>query len=121
MGQTPTFGPAVVCHLPEGDEAFDMYKHNCADPSDPTKQMHDTCQACQLDGLCSCNGPVLPGFDMMQFGDVTEMFFTVVFTFEAVTRIIALGFCMHKGSYLRNGWNWLDFVVVLMSWASLIP
>ena len=119
--QTPTFGPAVVCHLPEDGETFDKYKHNCADPTDPTKLMHDTCQACQLDGLCSCNGPVLPGFDMMAFGEQTEMFFTLAFTFEALIRIIALGFCMHKGSYLRNGWNWLDWVVVVMSWASFIP
>lgn len=119
--QTPTFGPAVVCNLPEGDEVFDKYKHNCADPTDPTKQMHDTCQECQLEGLCSCNGPVLPGFDMMAFGENTELFFTVAFTFEAVTRIIALGFVMHPGSYLRNGWNWLDWVVVVMSWLSFIP
>ena len=119
--QTPTFGPAVVCKLPEDGEAFDKYKHNCADPADPTKLLHDTCGECQLEGLCSCNGPVLPGFDMMQFGEQTELFFTVAFTLEAVTRIVALGFCMHKGSYLRNGWNWLDWVVVVMSWLSFIP
>ena len=123
--QTPTSGPAVVCKLPTETggvlEAFDQYKHNCADPADPTKLKHTACDACQIDGLCSCNGSLMPGFDMAHFGSVTEMFFTIAFTFEAVARIIALGFCMHKGSYLRNGWNWLDWVVVVMSWASFIP
>ena len=29
-----------------------------------------------------------------------------------VVKIMALGFCMHKNSYLTNGWNIMDFVVV---------
>uniref|UniRef100_A0A8C2SJH2 Voltage-dependent P/Q-type calcium channel subunit alpha n=1 Tax=Capra hircus TaxID=9925 RepID=A0A8C2SJH2_CAPHI len=32
---------------------------------------------------------------------------------HAGIKIIALGFAFHKGSYLRNGWNVMDFVVVL--------
>lgn len=39
-----------------------------------------------------------------------------MFCFEAGIKIIALGFVFHKGSYLRNGWNVMDFIVVLSGW-----
>uniref|UniRef100_A0A4W4G6H3 Voltage-dependent N-type calcium channel subunit alpha n=1 Tax=Electrophorus electricus TaxID=8005 RepID=A0A4W4G6H3_ELEEL len=45
--------------------------------------------------------------------DDTEPYFIGIFCFEAGIKIIALGFVFHKGSYLRNGWNGMDFVVVL--------
>uniref|UniRef100_A0A8C7HV62 Voltage-dependent N-type calcium channel subunit alpha n=1 Tax=Oncorhynchus kisutch TaxID=8019 RepID=A0A8C7HV62_ONCKI len=45
--------------------------------------------------------------------DDTEPYFIAIFCFEAGIKIIALGFAFHKGSYLRNGWNVMDFVVVL--------
>uniref|UniRef100_A0A8C1RXH6 Calcium channel, voltage-dependent, R type, alpha 1E subunit a n=1 Tax=Cyprinus carpio TaxID=7962 RepID=A0A8C1RXH6_CYPCA len=40
-------------------------------------------------------------------------YFIGMFCFEAGIKIIALGFVFHKGSYLRNGWNVMDFIVVL--------
>lgn len=43
----------------------------------------------------------------------TEPYFIGMFCFEAGIKIIALGFVFHKGSYLRNGWNVMDFIVVL--------
>ncbi|XP_069924223.1 voltage-dependent N-type calcium channel subunit alpha-1B isoform X3 [Oryctolagus cuniculus] len=45
--------------------------------------------------------------------DDTEPYFIGIFCFEAGIKILALGFVLHKGSYLRNGWNVMDFVVVL--------
>uniref|UniRef100_A0A8D2Q7D9 Voltage-dependent N-type calcium channel subunit alpha n=1 Tax=Varanus komodoensis TaxID=61221 RepID=A0A8D2Q7D9_VARKO len=45
--------------------------------------------------------------------DDTEPYFIGIFCFEASIKIIALGFVFHKDSYLRNGWNVMDFVVVL--------
>ncbi|KAI4547667.1 hypothetical protein MJG53_005602 [Ovis ammon polii x Ovis aries] len=45
--------------------------------------------------------------------DDTEPYFIGIFCFEAGIKIVALGFALHKGSYLRNGWNVMDFVVVL--------
>ncbi|XP_069460425.1 voltage-dependent P/Q-type calcium channel subunit alpha-1A isoform X15 [Ambystoma mexicanum] len=45
--------------------------------------------------------------------DDTEPYFIGIFCFEAGIKIIALGFAFHKGSYLRNGWNIMDFVVVM--------
>jgi len=29
-------------------------------------------------------------------------------------KIIAMGFIIHKNSYLRDTWNWLDFIVVVV-------
>lgn len=37
-----------------------------------------------------------------------------VFATEMVLKIIAMGFFVDKGSYLRDAWNWLDFIVVIM-------
>ncbi|XP_073496396.1 voltage-dependent N-type calcium channel subunit alpha-1B isoform X5 [Phyllobates terribilis] len=51
--------------------------------------------------------------DMSERLDDTEPYFIGIFCFEAGIKIIALGFVFHKGSYLRNGWNVMDFVVVL--------
>ncbi|XP_057716493.1 voltage-dependent P/Q-type calcium channel subunit alpha-1A isoform X9 [Corythoichthys intestinalis] len=45
--------------------------------------------------------------------DATEMYFIGIFCFESGIKILALGFAFHKNSYLRNGWNVMDFVVVL--------
>ncbi|XP_060156042.1 voltage-dependent N-type calcium channel subunit alpha-1B isoform X1 [Globicephala melas] len=45
--------------------------------------------------------------------DDTEPYFIGIFCLEAGMKIVALGFVLHKGSYLRNGWNVMDFVVVL--------
>lgn len=37
-----------------------------------------------------------------------------IFCVEALLKIMAFGFVLHPGSYLRNGWNILDFVVVVV-------
>ncbi|XP_069497534.1 voltage-dependent R-type calcium channel subunit alpha-1E isoform X1 [Ambystoma mexicanum] len=43
----------------------------------------------------------------------TEPYFIGIFCFEASIKVVALGFVFHKGSYLRNGWNIMDFIVVM--------
>lgn len=45
-----------------------------------------------------------------------EYFFIVVFTIEAVLKIVAYGFAFHPGAYLRNGWNILDFAIVVIGY-----
>ncbi|XP_028818264.1 voltage-dependent R-type calcium channel subunit alpha-1E isoform X4 [Denticeps clupeoides] len=58
----------------------------------------------------------LPGDDktpMSKRLEKTEAYFIGMFCFEAGIKIVALGFVFHKGSYLRNGWNVMDFIVVL--------
>ncbi|TNN10238.1 Voltage-dependent L-type calcium channel subunit alpha-1C isoform 1 [Schistosoma japonicum] len=43
-----------------------------------------------------------------------ENVFIVIFTVECVLKIIAFGFVMHPGAYLRNAWNILDFTIVIL-------
>ncbi|XP_073814262.1 ca[2+]-channel protein alpha[[1]] subunit D isoform X3 [Musca autumnalis] len=47
-----------------------------------------------------------------------EYIFLVIFTSECVMKIIAYGFVLHAGSYLRNGWNFLDFFIVVIGMIS---
>ncbi|XP_037047740.1 voltage-dependent calcium channel type A subunit alpha-1-like isoform X2 [Bradysia coprophila] len=44
--------------------------------------------------------------------DKTEIYFLVIFSTETFLKIIAQGFILHPGSYMRNVWNSLDFFVV---------
>ena len=48
--------------------------------------------------------------------EALEMIFTVLFTVELLIKVVAMGFCGHRGSYLSDPWNRLDFVVVLFGW-----
>lgn len=45
-----------------------------------------------------------------------DMLFTVIFTIEAIMKIIAMGFFWNKlpgiGAYITNAWNILDFTIV---------
>lgn len=50
-----------------------------------------------------------------------EYVFAAIYTIEMILKIIAKGFCMHKFAYLRDPWNWLDFVVVILGYITLIP
>ncbi|XP_048506525.1 voltage-dependent calcium channel type A subunit alpha-1 isoform X22 [Athalia rosae] len=43
----------------------------------------------------------------------TEIYFLGIFCVEASLKILALGFVLHRGSYLRNVWNIMDFFVVV--------
>ncbi|GFR23957.1 sodium channel protein 60E [Trichonephila clavata] len=49
----------------------------------------------------------------------TEYVFLVIYTIEMIIKIIAKGFILSKYSYLRNPWNWLDFIVVLAGYITL--
>ena len=48
------------------------------------------------------------------FQERIEYVFVVIFTLEAILKVIAYGFVLHSGAYLRNGWNVLDFVIVVI-------
>ena len=44
-----------------------------------------------------------------------DIVFNSLFNLEATLKIIALGFAMDEGSYLRDSWNRLDFFIVVTS------
>lgn len=54
------------------------------------------------DGLCSV------------FQEQVEYVFLIIFTIETFLKILAYGLVMHPSSYIRNGWNLLDFVIVIV-------
>ena len=51
---------------------------------------------------------------------VCEDVFLAIFTAEMLTKILAYGFAMHKGSYLRDAWCQLDFLVVSLAWLPIL-
>lgn len=57
-------------------------------------------------GSC-CSSPPPPQ-------ETVEYAFLIIFTIETFLKIIAYGLVMHQNSYVRNGWNLLDFVIVIV-------
>ncbi|XP_011051196.1 PREDICTED: muscle calcium channel subunit alpha-1 isoform X3 [Acromyrmex echinatior] len=55
-----------------------------------------------------------------QYLEKIEYVFLVIFTVECVMKIIAYGFVAHPGAYLRNGWNLLDFTIVVIGMISTV-
>ncbi|XP_031638629.1 voltage-dependent calcium channel type A subunit alpha-1 isoform X8 [Contarinia nasturtii] len=53
--------------------------------------------------------------------EATEVYFLGIFCVEASLKIIALGFLLHKNSYLRNIWNIMDFFVVVTGFITMFP
>lgn len=47
-----------------------------------------------------------------------EYVFLVIFTVETVLKIVAYGLVLHPSAYIRNGWNLLDFIIVVVGCAS---
>lgn len=52
--------------------------------------------------------------------EATEIYFLGIFCVEASLKILALGFVLHRGSYLRNIWNIMDFFVVVTGWGKTL-
>lgn len=48
------------------------------------------------------------------FQEQVEYVFLIIFTVETFLKILAYGLVMHPSSYIRNGWNLLDFVIVIV-------
>jgi len=57
---------------------------------------------------------ILMSFYILCSQEKIENVFLVIFTVECVMKIIAYGFVAHPGAYLRNGWNLLDFTIVVI-------
>ncbi|XP_065438837.1 voltage-dependent L-type calcium channel subunit alpha-1C isoform X32 [Chrysemys picta bellii] len=49
-----------------------------------------------------------------------EYLFLIIFTVEAFLKVIAYGLLFHPNAYLRNGWNLLDFIIVVVGLFSAI-
>ncbi|CAE7321447.1 Cacna1c, partial [Symbiodinium sp. CCMP2456] len=45
--------------------------------------------------------------------NIFDPILTSFFTLEFILKVVAFGFVVDKTSYLRDAWNWLDFIVVV--------
>ena len=49
----------------------------------------------------------------------TEVIFTAIYTYESAVKLLARGFFIDSFTYLRDPWNWLDFLVIFMSYITI--
>ncbi|XP_062921741.1 calcium channel, voltage-dependent, L type, alpha 1S subunit, a isoform X1 [Mobula hypostoma] len=65
----------------------------------------------------------LPEDDTNSFNfklEKVEYIFLIIFTIEAILKIIVYGFLFHPDAYLRNFWNILDFVIVFVGLCTVV-
>nr|XP_022910562.1 sodium channel protein para-like [Onthophagus taurus] len=49
----------------------------------------------------------------------TEVIFIGIYTFEAAIKIASRGFILQPFTYLRDPWNWLDFIIIILAYITL--
>lgn len=52
--------------------------------------------------------------------EAAEQIFLYIYTLEMMLKILGLGFFLNRGSYLRDPWNLLDFVIVVSGYIPLL-
>ena len=57
----------------------------------------------------------IAGYTSVLVFDMCDLFFNFVFLFEMIIKIIALGFIMDEGTYVRDNWNKIDLIIVVVS------
>jgi len=50
----------------------------------------------------------------------SDSWFLFIYTFEMLLKIFAYGFVIPEGSYLRESWNVLDFLIIVIGITSFI-
>lgn len=45
----------------------------------------------------------------------SRVIFTGIYTFESGVKVMARGFILQPFTYLRDAWNWLDFIVITLA------
>ena len=62
-------------------------------------------------------------FMALPFADLeaqSEVYFVALFTLEMAFKMLTFGFLCHRQAYLLDGWNLLDFTVVVTGIAALV-
>ncbi|XP_069795818.1 voltage-dependent L-type calcium channel subunit alpha-1D-like isoform X6 [Narcine bancroftii] len=54
------------------------------------------------------------------FQETVEYAFLIIFTIETCLKIMAYGLLLHPNAYVRNGWNLMDFVIVIVGLFSVV-
>ncbi|XP_077514049.1 sodium voltage-gated channel paralytic isoform X6 [Amblyomma americanum] len=66
--------------------------------------------------LVNCVLMTMPNNDKIE---QTETIFTTIYTFESCIKMVARGFILEQFTYLRDPWNWLDFVVISLAYVTM--
>ena len=53
--------------------------------------------------------------------ETLDLVFTAIYLVECIIKIVGMGFYKHRKSYLKDAWNWIDFIIVVISIVSLTP
>lgn len=94
----------------------------------PTGKVHDNCRiriyrlkslAFRMGHNIICSLFRFLSFFPMSFSLLCRYIFLAIYTCEMVIKVIAKGFVLNKYTYLRNPWNWLDFVVITSGYATI--
>ncbi|XP_064599687.1 sodium channel protein type 4 subunit alpha B-like [Liolophura sinensis] len=67
--------------------------------------------------MVNCVFMTLPNKDL---SDKSEPVFSGIYTVEALIKIIARGVILGQFTYLRDAWNWLDFIVITLAYLTLV-
>ncbi|XP_054463082.1 sodium channel protein type 4 subunit alpha B [Anoplopoma fimbria] len=54
--------------------------------------------------------------DPPAWSKTVEYVFTFIYTFEATVKVLSRGFCVGGFTFLKDPWNWLDFMVISMAY-----
>ncbi|KAM9391754.1 sodium channel protein type 4 subunit alpha B [Pholidichthys leucotaenia] len=54
--------------------------------------------------------------DPPAWSKTVEYVFTGIYTFEAMVKVLSRGFCIGDFTFLKDPWNWLDFMVISMAY-----
>ena len=59
----------------------------------------------------------VPGIDqqMYNYSEMLDLIFNIIFQIEFLIKSITMGLVIDKNSYLTDGWNKLDFIIVIAS------
>nr|QRG33296.1 paralytic [Schistocerca americana] len=66
--------------------------------------------------LTNCIFMIMPTTPVIES---TEVIFTGIYTFESAVKVMARGFILQPFTYLRDAWNWLDFVVIALAYVTM--
>lgn len=50
-----------------------------------------------------------------------DIVFSIIFLIECLIKIAAMGFVTNKNAYIRDAWNIMDFLIVIISVISFAP
>ncbi|KAF2359711.1 Sodium ion transport-associated [Trinorchestia longiramus] len=66
--------------------------------------------------LSNCVLMMRPSTELIE---ASEVLFTAIYTFESGVKVMARGFILEGFTYLRDAWNWLDFVVIALAYVTM--